>query len=120
ERGLQGRGDSLRRPGSQPPGGDGAPLPPRAAPRGGGGRRGGQVRAAHRRPVPAGVGAMTEPVLTDEYIYSVAPDGKSTQAALDLLRRGAFRQPRLSAGGTRLDALCQGSDPKPYAVRVDL
>jgi uncharacterized protein (TIGR02996 family) len=58
--------------------------------------------------------------LTDEYVYRVAPDGKSTQAALDLLRRGAFRDLRMSAGGVRLEGFCQGSDPTPYQVQVDL
>ena len=64
---------------------------------------------------------MPRPVsLTDEFVYRIAPDGKSVQAALDLLRRGAFRDPKMSAGGTRLDGKCQGSEPKPYSVHVDL
>jgi uncharacterized protein (TIGR02996 family) len=64
---------------------------------------------------------MSEPLsLTDEYVYRVAPDGKSVQAAADLVRRGAFSRPRISAGGARLEALCQGSERRPYAVQVDL
>jgi uncharacterized protein (TIGR02996 family) len=64
---------------------------------------------------------MPRPVsLTDEFVYRIAPDGKSVQSALDLLRRGAFREPKMSADGTRLDAKCQGSAPRPYTVRVDL
>jgi uncharacterized protein (TIGR02996 family) len=58
--------------------------------------------------------------LTDEYVYRIAPDGKSTKAALQLLDRNAFRNARMSEDGTRLEALCQGRDPRPYAVRVDL
>jgi uncharacterized Zn finger protein len=58
--------------------------------------------------------------LTDEYVYRVAPDGKSVQAALGLVQRGAFHRLRMLAGGTRLEARCQDSDPKPYSVRVDL
>jgi uncharacterized protein (TIGR02996 family) len=64
---------------------------------------------------------MSEPVaVTDEYVYQIAPDGKSTQAAQDLLRKNAFRQLRVSADGTRLEGLCQGSEPQPYAVVVNL
>src|SRR4051812_25610999 len=65
--------------------------------------------------------AMSDPVsLTDEYVYRVAPDGKSAHAALELLRRGAFRDLRVSADGTRLEGRCQGSDPQPYGVQVNL
>src|SRR5262245_50899811 len=60
------------------------------------------------------------PVVTDEYVYRVAPDGKSAQAGLDLVRRGAFREPRRSADGALLEAGCQGSEPQPYSVHVDL
>jgi uncharacterized protein (TIGR02996 family) len=64
---------------------------------------------------------MPGPVtLTDEFIYRIAPDGKSVKAALDLVQRGAFRSPRISADGARLQARCQGSEPRPYAVEVDL
>jgi uncharacterized protein (TIGR02996 family) len=58
--------------------------------------------------------------LTDEYIYRVAPDGKSTQAGLQLVQRGAFSAAKQSADGTRLEARCQGSEPKPYQVQVNL
>lgn len=58
--------------------------------------------------------------LNDEYVYRVAPDGKSTQAALKLLRDSAFRDPGRSADGLRLEAGCQGSEPTPYQVQVDL
>jgi uncharacterized protein (TIGR02996 family) len=64
---------------------------------------------------------MPEPLtLTDEFVYRIAPDGKSVKAALDLVQRGAFSSPRSSAAGTRLQALCQGSVPRPYAVEADL
>jgi uncharacterized protein (TIGR02996 family) len=63
---------------------------------------------------------MAGVVLNDEYLYRIAPDGKSVQAARDLVRRGAFRDPKMSAGGTAFEAACQGSEPKPYRVRVDL
>ena len=59
-------------------------------------------------------------LLTDEFIYSIAPDGKSVQAAQKLLKENAFRNPKMSADGTRLEAGCQGSGYKPYSVRVDL
>lgn len=58
--------------------------------------------------------------LTDDLIYRIAPDGASVKAALELLRRSAFRAPRISPDGTRLQAGCQGSEPRPYAVQVDL
>lgn len=64
---------------------------------------------------------MSDPVsLTDEYVYRIAPDGKSAQAALDLVRRGAFREPQRSDDGRRLEAKCQGSERLPYTVRIDL
>jgi uncharacterized protein (TIGR02996 family) len=64
---------------------------------------------------------MAEPVeLSDEYVYRVAPDGKSVQAAEKLLKSSAYRNPKRSEDGTRLEALCKGSEPRPYAVRVDL
>jgi uncharacterized protein (TIGR02996 family) len=64
---------------------------------------------------------MSEPLsLTEEYVYRIAPDGKSVQAAQELLRRESFRSPRLSEGGTRLQAKCQGSERRPYDVQVDL
>lgn len=64
---------------------------------------------------------MSDPVaLTDEYVYRIAPDGKSAQAGLDLVRRGAFREPRRSDDGKRLEAKCQGSERLPYTVRIDL
>jgi hypothetical protein len=64
---------------------------------------------------------MSDPMnLTDEFIYRIAPDGASVKAALELLRRGAFRSPRFSADGIRLQAGCQGSEPRPYAVEVEL
>ncbi len=64
---------------------------------------------------------MAEPAeLSDEYVYRVAPDGKSVQAAEKLLKANAYRDPRRSDDGTRLEALCQGSERRPYAVRVDL
>jgi uncharacterized protein (TIGR02996 family) len=63
---------------------------------------------------------MSEHTLTDEYIYRIAPDGKSIQAAQKLISNAAFRRPRMSAGGTRLEAKCQGSERKPYDVLVDL
>jgi uncharacterized protein (TIGR02996 family) len=58
--------------------------------------------------------------LTDEFIYRIAPDGKSATMALDLVQRGAFSSPRISPEGTRLQALCQGSESRPYAVEIDL
>jgi uncharacterized protein (TIGR02996 family) len=63
---------------------------------------------------------MSELILNDEFIYRVAPDGKSIQAAQKLIRNGAFSRARMAAGGTRLEAKCQGSEPKPYDVEVDL
>lgn len=64
---------------------------------------------------------MSEPLLlTDEYVYGIAPDGKSAQAALDLVRNGSFRETRMVDGGSRLEARCKGSDPTPYLVRIDL
>jgi uncharacterized protein (TIGR02996 family) len=63
---------------------------------------------------------MAGVVINDEYIYRIAPDGKSVQAAQELVRRGAFRNPRISDDGNALEGKCQGSEPKPYTVRVDL
>jgi uncharacterized protein (TIGR02996 family) len=64
---------------------------------------------------------MSEPLtLSDEFIYRIAPDGKSVKAALDLVQRGAFHTPRISDDGIRLQARCRGSEPRPYAVEVDL
>ena len=57
---------------------------------------------------------------TEEFIYRIAPDGKSVKAALELMQRGAFASPRISADGVRLQARCQGSGSHPYAVEVDL
>jgi uncharacterized protein (TIGR02996 family) len=58
--------------------------------------------------------------LTEEYVYRIAPDGKSTQAALKLLGKNAFRNPKWSADGLQLKAQCQGSERTPYKVQVDL
>ncbi len=58
--------------------------------------------------------------LTDEYVYRVAPDGKSAQAGLQLVQQGAFSQALASKDGPRFEAECQGSDPVPYQVVVDL
>src|SRR5438552_2043193 len=58
--------------------------------------------------------------LTDEFVYRIAPDGKSVKAAQGLVQQGAFRSPRISSDGTRLQALCQGSAARPYAVEADL
>jgi uncharacterized protein (TIGR02996 family) len=64
---------------------------------------------------------MSGPVtLTDEFVYRIAPDGKSIKAAQDLVQRGAFSSPRISSAGTRLQARCQGSAARPYAVEADL
>jgi uncharacterized protein (TIGR02996 family) len=58
---------------------------------------------------------MSDPFLTDEYVFRIAPDGKSTKSALELVRDNEFREARWSAGGTRLEAQCRG-----YSVQVDL
>ena len=58
--------------------------------------------------------------LSREQIYALAPDGKSAQAGEELARDGAFQDPRTAADGNWLEALCQGSDPRPYHVGVDL
>jgi uncharacterized protein (TIGR02996 family) len=58
--------------------------------------------------------------LTEEYVYRVAPDGKSVKAAQGLVQQGAFRSPRISPDGTHMQARCQGSAARPYAVEVDL
>ena len=58
--------------------------------------------------------------LTNEYVYRVAPDGKSAQAGLQLVQQGAFSRALASADGPRFEAECQGSDPAPYRVVVDL
>lgn len=64
---------------------------------------------------------MSEPVtLNEEYVYRIAPDGKSVQAAQGLVKKNAFTRPKMSAEGTELEAKCTGSEPKPYSVRVDL
>ncbi len=64
---------------------------------------------------------MSDPLpLTEELIFQLAPDGKSTKAAQELVRRNAFREPAISSDGTRLEARCQGSEPKPGRVRGDL
>jgi uncharacterized protein (TIGR02996 family) len=64
---------------------------------------------------------MAEPLtLTDEYVYRIAPDGKSAQSALELVARGAFRAAKMSDDGRRLDAQCEGSERTPYKVSVDL
>jgi uncharacterized protein (TIGR02996 family) len=56
--------------------------------------------------------------LTEEYIYRVAPDGKSCKSAIDLVKSKAFRNVTLSNHGRQLDATCQGS--MAYTVRVNL
>jgi uncharacterized protein (TIGR02996 family) len=64
---------------------------------------------------------MAGPVtLTEELVYRIAPDGKSVKAAQDLVQRGAFSSPRISSDGVRLQARCQGSEARPYAVEADL
>jgi uncharacterized protein (TIGR02996 family) len=56
--------------------------------------------------------------LSEEFVYRAAPDGKVARAGADLVTRGAFSQPKISADGTRLSALCQGSMAQPYRVDV--
>jgi uncharacterized protein (TIGR02996 family) len=58
--------------------------------------------------------------LTNEYVYRIAPDGQTVKAARALLEKGAFSQPQTSSDGTFLQAFCQGSEPKPYSVQVNL
>ncbi len=58
--------------------------------------------------------------LTEELIFRLAPDGKSTKAARELVKGNAFREPAISTDGTHLEALCQGSEGQPYRVRGDL
>jgi uncharacterized protein (TIGR02996 family) len=58
--------------------------------------------------------------LTEELIYRLAPDSKSTVSALELIKGGALGQLRQSPDGTWLDGTCRGSGPEPYTVRVDL
>ncbi len=58
--------------------------------------------------------------LTDEYVYRVAPDGKSALAGLQLVQQGAFSRALASAAGPRFEAECRGSGPVPYRVVVDL
>lgn len=61
---------------------------------------------------------MSEPfTLTEEYVYSLAPDGKSMLAAEKLLKESAFSKAKMSEDGTRLTAHCEGS--YPYEVRID-
>lgn len=55
--------------------------------------------------------------LTEEYIYRVAPDGKSCKSAIDLVKDKAFRQAKMSNQGRRLEAKCWGDT---YTVAVDL
>ncbi len=55
---------------------------------------------------------MPDPMtLTDEFVYRIGPDGKSATMAQDLVQRGAFSSARISPDGTRMQALCQGSEP---------
>jgi uncharacterized protein (TIGR02996 family) len=64
---------------------------------------------------------MPEPLaLNEEYLYRIAPDGASVKAAQGLVRKGVFRDPRMSQGGRLLEARARGSMPQPYVVRVDL
>jgi uncharacterized protein (TIGR02996 family) len=56
--------------------------------------------------------------LTEEYIYRVAPDGKSCKAAVELVKEKAFSQARMSDHGRRLEARCRGG--AMYHVLVDL
>jgi uncharacterized protein (TIGR02996 family) len=58
--------------------------------------------------------------LTEEWVYEVAPNAKAAQAGLDLVRKDRFSVPQWSADRTWLTARCQGSEPEPYRVRVDL
>jgi uncharacterized protein (TIGR02996 family) len=58
--------------------------------------------------------------LSEELVYRIAPNGKAAQAGLDLAERGAFSHARISPDRTWLGASCQGSEPQPYTVQVDL
>src|SRR5262245_12596561 len=58
--------------------------------------------------------------LTEEWLYRIAPDGKSMQAARALARDGAWRQGTTSPDGLRLQASIQGTFPEPYTVRANL
>jgi uncharacterized protein (TIGR02996 family) len=64
---------------------------------------------------------MTAPTwLSEEWLFRVAPDGKSAQAARALAAGGRFAEARRSPDGTYLQAECQGSERRPYAVAADL
>ncbi len=59
-------------------------------------------------------------ILTEEYVYRVAPDGQAVKAAQALLGGEAFDQLRSADGGRDLRAVCRGSAPQPYSVHVNL
>jgi uncharacterized protein (TIGR02996 family) len=58
--------------------------------------------------------------VTKEQIYALAPDGKSAQAARELVLADVIRESRISPGGDWLEARCQGSERQPYHVGVQV
>jgi uncharacterized protein (TIGR02996 family) len=58
--------------------------------------------------------------LSEELVYRIAPNGKAAQAGAELAERGAFSDARVSSDRAWLGAACQGSEPRPYHVQVDL
>jgi uncharacterized protein (TIGR02996 family) len=57
--------------------------------------------------------------LTTEMVLELAPDAKSAQAGMQLVQKNKFTQLQVSLDGTKLAALCQGSDPQPYQLAAD-
>jgi uncharacterized Zn finger protein len=58
--------------------------------------------------------------LTSDDVYKLAPDATSAQAALKLVQQGRFRSLAVASDRLSLRARCQGSEPRPYNVRVEL
>src|SRR4051812_16312960 len=63
---------------------------------------------------------MTADELTTEAIFQIATDAKAAQAGLKLVRDRRFSELFVSTDHTRLLGRCQGSEPYPYEVAVDL
>lgn len=63
---------------------------------------------------------MTVDELTVEAVFQIAVDAKGAQAGLKLVREGRYGDLLVSGDRKQLRARCQGSEPQPYDVHVDL
>jgi uncharacterized protein (TIGR02996 family) len=63
---------------------------------------------------------LTADQLTIERVYELAPDAQGAQAGLKLVQQQRFSSLAVAADRLSLSARCQGSEPRPYTVEVEL